>query len=352
METFSINDTEAMSLAMRIARLGRHKVKSNPMVGCVIVKDEVIVAQGYHQQFGGNHAEINALENINYKAEGATLFVTLEPCSHTGKTPPCTKAIIDSGAKKVVIAMLDPNPNINGEGVKMLINAGIEVKTGLLEDEATKLNRGFVKRMKVGRPFVTCKVAMSIDGKTSMTSGESKWITGDAARIDVHRLRHDNQAILTGSGTVALDDPKLTVRLDDVISRPLRVVVDSTNIIADRSLNIFSDDSETLILNQNNTKTLDSGKIDLNDALQHLGGLGINYVLLESGPGLISAMIDSNLIDEFVIYCAPVLMGGHANSMNNLIIRSMSDKIQLSISDIRMVGSDIKIIASINSTNQ
>jgi diaminohydroxyphosphoribosylaminopyrimidine deaminase/5-amino-6-(5-phosphoribosylamino)uracil reductase len=347
MQTFSINDTEAMSIALRVAKLGRHGVKANPMVGCVIVRDRKIIAKGYHHLFGDNHAEVNALNQIKYNAKDAIIYVTLEPCSHIGKTASCAQEIINSGAKKVFIATLDPNPLVNGEGARMLENAGIEVDVGLLESEALELNRGFIRRMSTGMPFVTCKIAMSIDGKTSMTSGESKWITGEPARLDVQRLRAVNQAILTGSGSVLLDNPNLTVRSDDNLSNPLRVIIDSKNQINDKSLNIFSDDAQTLILNHDNTKTLKSGKLDLHDALRQLADKGLNYVLLEAGPGLVGAMIKSNLINEFVIYCAPILMGGSANSMNNLTLETMADKINLSISEIRMVGDDIKITATI-----
>jgi diaminohydroxyphosphoribosylaminopyrimidine deaminase/5-amino-6-(5-phosphoribosylamino)uracil reductase len=347
-ETFSINDTQNMALALKLASKGRYGVKANPMVGCVIVKDDKIIAKGYHETFGEAHAEINALKQINHRADGATLYVTLEPCVHQGKTPPCAQAIIDAGAKKVIIATLDSNPLVSGKGISMLESAGIEVSVGLLESEALTLNRGFIKRMQTGLPFVTCKIAMSLDGKTSMTHGESKWITSENAREDVQYLRANHQAIVTGSGTIATDNPSMTVRLDTINVSPLRVVIDSKNQITDQSLNIFSDDASTLVLNTSNTKTLSSNKLDLSDALKQLGNQGINTVLLEAGPGLIGAMIEANLIDEFVIYTAPILMGSNANSMATLSLSNMADKIKLSISDIRMVGDDIKITAKIN----
>ena len=230
----------------------------------------------------------------------------------------------------------------------MLKAAGIEVSLGLLESEALTLNRGFIKRMQTGLPFVTCKIAMSLDGKTSMADGESKWITNENAREDVQHLRANHQAIMTGSGTVLADNPSMTVRLDTINVSPLRVVIDGKNQITDRSLNIFSDDASTLILNTSTTKILDPNKLDLNDALKQLGDQGINTVLLEAGPGLIGAMIEANLIDEFIIYAAPILMGSDANSMATLPLSNMADKIKLSISDIRMVGDDIKITAKIN----
>jgi diaminohydroxyphosphoribosylaminopyrimidine deaminase/5-amino-6-(5-phosphoribosylamino)uracil reductase len=345
--TFSINDTQNMALALKLASQGKYGVKSNPMVGCVIVKHEKIIAKGYHQTFGKAHGEINALQQINHQAQGATFYVTLEPCSLQGKTPSCVQAIIDSGAKTVIITMLDPNPLVNGKGIAMLENAGIEVKIGLLENDALALNQGFIKRMKINQPFVRCKIAMSLDGKTSMNSGESKWITSETARLDVQKLRANHQAIMTGSGTIINDNPLMTLRLDNINSTPLRVVIDGKNQITDTSLNIFNTDAPTLILNPANTKTLASGKLDLGDVLTQLGNQGINNVLLEAGPKLIGAMIKSNLIDEFIIYMAPILMGSDANSMLNLVIKNMADKIKLNIVDVRMLGDDIKITATL-----
>ncbi len=345
--TFSKNDTQNMTIALKLALQGRYGVKSNPMVGCVIVKHSKIIAKGYHQSFGQAHGEINALQQINYKAHGATLYVTLEPCSHQGKTPSCAQAIINSGVKKVIIAMLDPNPLVNGKGVVMLEYTGVEVKIGLLKNDALILNQGFIKRMQTNQPFIRCKVAMSIDGKTSMSSGESKWITSKMARLDVQKLRANHQAIMTGSGTIINDNPLMTVRLDGVNSKPLRVVIDSKNQITDTSLNIFNTDAPTLILNSDNTKVLASGKLDLSNVLTQLGNQGINNVLLEAGPKLIGAMIKMNLIDEFIIYMAPILMGSDANSILNLVIKDMTYKIKLDIVDVRMVGNNIKITATL-----
>lgn len=336
-----------MVIALKLASQGKSGVKFNPMVGCVIVKHTKIIAKGYHQTFGKAHGEINALQQINHQAQNATFYVTLEPCSHQGKTPSCAQAIIDSGAKKVIIAMLDPNPLVNGKGVVMLENAGIEVKIGLLENDALTLNQGFIKRMKTNQPFVRCKTAMSLDGKTSMSSGESKWITSEAARLDVQKLRANHQAIMTGSGTIISDNPLMTVRLDNINPTPLRVVIDSKNQITNTSLNIFNTDAPTLILNPTNTKILASGKLDLGDVLAQLGNQGINSVLLEAGPKLIGAMIKNNLIDEFIIYVAPILMGSNANSMLNLVIKNMAHKIKLNIVDVRMVSDDIRITATL-----
>jgi diaminohydroxyphosphoribosylaminopyrimidine deaminase/5-amino-6-(5-phosphoribosylamino)uracil reductase len=346
MPTFSINDTQNMDLALKLARLGIHGVGANPIVGCVIEKDGKIIATGYHKTFGQAHAEINALDEINHQAQGATLYVTLEPCAHQGKTPPCVQAIINSGVKKVIISTLDPNPLVSGKGVDMLKNTGIEVLSGLLEYQACEQNRGFIKRMKTGLPFVTCKIAMSLDGKTSMSSGESKWITSDSARVDVQKLRSKHQAIMTGSGTILADNPLMTVRLEHLNTTPLRVVIDGKDKVTDKALNIFSKDAPTQVFNSKNTKLNRLEKLDLQDILTQLGTQDINSVLLEAGPGLVGAMIEENLIDEFVIYTAPILMGSDANSMANLNITNMGDKINLNISDIRMVGSDIRTTAS------
>ena len=347
MTNFSKNDTHFMSLALQLARKGRYGVASNPMVGCVIVKDNKIIAKGYHQTFGKAHAEINALTQINHQAKGATLYVTLEPCAHQGKTPPCTQAIIDASVKEVVIATLDPNPLVRGKGIAVLTGAGIVVKTGLLKDESKELNRGFIKRMETGLPFVTCKIAMSIDGKTSMASGQSKWITGQEARQDVQKLRAKNQAILTGSGTILADNPSMTVRLDGVDSMPLRVVIDGKNQITDTTLKIFSNAANTKIFNSGNTQRNNAGKLDLHHVLEQLAQQNINSVLLESGPKLIGAMVEAGLVDEFILYTAPLLMGSNATSMIQLAIQQMDECLALNIQDIRMVGQDIKITATL-----
>lgn len=344
---FSKNDTHFMSLALNLARQGRYGVKSNPMVGCVIVKNDEIIAQGYHQNFGKAHAEIDALTKINHQAHGSTMYVSLEPCVHQGKTPSCTQAIIEAGVKEVIIATLDPNPLVGGKGITMLKNANISVKIGLLENQSRDLNRGFIKRMETEMPFVVCKIAMSLDGKTSLVFGQSKWITGKQARADVQKLRAKNQAILTGTGTILADNPSMTVRLDGINSTPLRVVIDSKNQLTDTTLNIFSNDAPTQIFNPSNTKTIPSGKLDLQAVLLQLGKQEINNVLLEAGPKLIGAMVKQNLVDEFIIYSAPILMGSGATSMIDITIQKMDQCLALKIKDIRMIGKDIKITATL-----
>ena len=342
---FTQKDTECMALALKLSKLGQAGVGANPMVGCVISSDDKIIAKDYHHQFGQEHAEINALNQIRHKAENCKLYVTLEPCSHHGKTPPCINAIIKAGIKKVYVATLDPNPLVSGSGVKLMKENGIDVEIGLLENNAIEVNRGFFKRMKTGLPFITSKIAMSLDGRVAMRSGESKWITSEASRADVQILRSQNQAILTGSGTILNDNPMLTVRNKKLQSKPLRVIIDSCNSITDKSLNIFSSDSETLILNPTNSKILKNGKIDLKSALIKLGEMGINNVLLESGSGLNGAMMESSLIDEFIIYTAPVILGSDAQAMMELPFKKMSEKISLNILELTQVANDLKIRA-------
>ena len=342
---FTQKDTECMALALKLSKLGQGGVGANPMVGCVISSDDKIIARDYHRQYGQEHAEINALNQIKHKADNCILYVTLEPCSHHGKTPPCIKAIINSGIKKVFVATLDPNPLVSGNGVKLLRESGIDVEVGLLENHAIEINCGFMKRMKTGMPYITSKIAMSLDGRVAMRSGESQWITSEASREDVQLLRSQNQAILTGSGSILNDNPMMTVRNKKLDSSPLRVVIDSNNAITDKSLNIFSSDSETLILNQSNSKILENGKIDLKSTLIKLGEMGINNVLLEAGSGLNSAMMQANLIDEFIIYTAPVLLGSDAQAMMDLPFKNMSEKISLKILELTQVASDLKIRA-------
>jgi diaminohydroxyphosphoribosylaminopyrimidine deaminase/5-amino-6-(5-phosphoribosylamino)uracil reductase len=243
--------------------------------------------------------------------------------------------------------MLDPNPLVSGRGVKILQDANIQVEVGLLEDEASELNRGFVKRMRTGMPFVTSKIAMSLDGRTAMKNGESKWITSDAARKDVHKLRSENQAIMTGSGTIINDNPMMTVRLDNFESNPLRVVIDSNNLITEKSLNIFSSNADTLVLNSDNSKTLSNGKLDLKSVLTKLGEMGVNNLLLEAGSGLNGAMLKTCLVDEFIIYTAPLILGNDARPMIDISLKTISEKIKLSIIDIRHIGTDIKIRATL-----
>lgn len=337
-------DKKIMNFAINLAENNKYLTGTNPSVGCVIVRKNMILSFATTNYGGRPHAENIALGK-NRVNKGTTLYSTLEPCSHHGKTPPCINAIIKAGIKKVYVATLDPNPLVSGSGVKLMKENGIDVEIGLLENNAIEVNRGFFKRMKTGLPFITSKIAMSLDGRVAMRSGESKWITSEASRADVQILRSQNQAILTGSGTILNDNPMLTVRNKKLQSKPLRVIIDSSNSITDKSLNIFSSDSETLILNPTNSKILKNGKIDLKSALIKLGEMGINNVLLESGSGLNGAMMESNLIDEFIIYTAPVILGSDAQAMMELPFKKMSEKISLNILELTQVANDLKIRA-------
>jgi diaminohydroxyphosphoribosylaminopyrimidine deaminase/5-amino-6-(5-phosphoribosylamino)uracil reductase len=329
---FSTDDIEFMSYALQLAKKGIWTARPNPMVGCVIVKKNQIIAKGYHQKYGENHAEINALNEIEVEeAEGSTIYVTLEPCFHIGKTPPCVDALIKAKVKKVIIAMLDVNPLVAGQSVKKLQEQGIEVEVGLLEKEAKILNRGFIKRMTFNKPFVSAKIAMSLDGKTAMVSGESKWITGQEAREDVQRLRAQSDAILTGVNTVLSDNPSLNVRKIKC-TQPLRVILDRQNRLQDKKdLTVFSDGAKTLVL-----------KDDLETVLKILGEREINNVLLETGSILFSAMLKVNLIDEIIIYTAPMFLGASAKNVLDLNIEFMKDKVNLELKSISQIGQDIK----------
>ena len=321
-----------MATALKLAEKGRFGVQQNPMVGCVIVRDGQIIATAYHQKLGQNHAEINALQKIAFDAQGATIYISLEPCSHQGKTPPCVAAIIRSKPKKVIIASLDPNPKVSS--VALMQAADIEVITGVLQQQADTLNRGFFKRMQHRSPFVTCKIASSLDGKTALHNKQSKWITGIPARADVQNLRAHNQAIITGSGTILNDNPNMNVR-DKTLPSPIKVVMDRSARITDKQLNIFK-----------GKQTIVSAKSP-QQILTLLADMGINNALLEAGSQLTGAFLKANLIDEFIIYQAPVLLGDDAHSMFDLSINQLDDKIKLTINDIRMVGDDMRISAKL-----
>jgi diaminohydroxyphosphoribosylaminopyrimidine deaminase/5-amino-6-(5-phosphoribosylamino)uracil reductase len=357
-----------MARALLLAERGLMTTAPNPRVGCVLVRNGEIVGEGWHERSGQPHAEINALQQAGLKAAGATAYVTLEPCCHQGRTPPCTEALVAAGVTRVVAAMEDPNPQVAGQGLVALRDAGIEATAGLLADAAEQLNVGFIMRMRQGRPWVRCKLAMSFDGRTAMASGESCWITGAAARADVHRLRGRSDAIMTGIGTVLADDPSLTVRIDglaDDFHQPLRVVLDS-HLRTPPDAKLLDQPGETLIvtgavdtdnearLTRNGiriaTLPLDNGKLDLPAVLQHLGMLQINEVHLEAGATLCGALIQADLVDELVIYMAPHLMGDAARGLFALPgLEQMSERIKLSISDVRAVGEDWRITATVAS---
>ena len=364
----SILDHQHMSRAIQLAWLGLYTTQPNPRVGCVIARGERVIAEGYHQQAGGPHAEIVALQQAGAQATGATAYVSLEPCSHQGKTPPCADALIEAGVARVVCAMQDPNPLVAGQGLEKLRQAGIEVECGLLQAGAEALNPGFIKRMQSGLPYVRAKLAMSLDGRTAMASGESQWITGDAARTDVHRLRARSSVILTGSGTVMADNPLMNVRLDAQQlglacepHKPLRAVIDS-ELKSPPGSQIYLQSAETastLVFTHQHYSahcgfaeeqlvTLHRGadKLHLHEVLRYLAELQANEVHVEAGSELCGALLEQKLLDELVIYMAPHIMGDSARGLFHLPgLSEMAQRIALKITEIRAVGSDWRITA-------
>lgn len=373
---FEAQDHQYMARAMQLAQRGLYSTDPNPRVGCVLVRDGQVVGEGWHRRAGEGHAEVNALRQAGPRARGAVAYVTLEPCSHHGRTPPCSQALITARVVRVVVAMVDPNPRVAGAGLRELQQAGIEVAVGLMEQQAVALNPGFVSRMARGRPYVRCKLAMSLDGRTAMASGESRWITGAAARRDVHRLRARSSAIVTGIGTLLADDPCMDVRLthvelDDLdadlpVPRPLRVVLDSRLRFPARA-RMLDLPGTSLILTgaQHNgrgatlrerganleTVSVGSGEIDLAAALRLLASREVNEVLVEAGARLSGAFMRARLVDELVVYLAPHLMGDAARGLLHLPgLDTMAQRLELEIRDIRAVGQDWRICATLPST--
>jgi len=359
-----MQNTRFMASAMRYARRGVYHTTPNPNVGCVLVKDDQEIAVGWHQKAGEAHAEINAINKAGSNAKGSTAYVTLEPCSHHGKTGPCADALIEAGISKVFVAMLDPNPLVAGNGVKRLQQAGIEVNVGLLESRARQLNPGFIKRMEHSLPFIRVKMAMSLDGRTAMASGESKWVTGPEARQDVQQMRARSSAILTGIGTVLADDPSLNVRLGTdalgiqrEVRQPLRVILDTDGRLPEDA-KLLNLDGQVLLLTADKSKLFKhpnlmveqvatkDGKLDLNDVMRVLVEHEINDVHVEAGSVLSGALLSANLVDEIVIYMASHLMGDDAQGLFTLPgIKNMQQRIDLKIEDIRAVGDDWRITA-------
>ena len=357
-------DTQIMTRALQLARRGQYWAMPNPHVGCVLVRDGQIIGQGYTQPSGGNHAEIEALIDAG-DATGATAYVTLEPCSHTGKTGPCATALVEAGVSRVVAAMQDPNPSVSGSGLRRLREAGVAAECGLLQSEARQLIPGFIARMTRGRGRVRAKLAMSLDGRTAMASGESQWITGPAARADVQRLRASSCAIVTGIGTVLSDDCALSVRADELgldveateralMRQPLRAVLDS-NLRTPAQARVLQGAQQTLLFHSPDTAIpvqlkdtaaelealpLREGALDLAHLLNILGGRQCNEILVESGPRLAGALLQQGLLDELIFYMAPTLMGSSARPLLDLPLDVMSDKVALQVEDVRKVGQD------------
>ena len=366
-----------MARALKLAERGLYTTEPNPRVGCVLVRAGEIIGEGWHRKAGEGHAEVEALVAVKGSAEGSTAYVTLEPCSHQGKTGPCCVALVEAGVKRVVAAMLDPNPLVAGRGFRYMEEAGVEVKFGVLESQARALNPGFIKRMETGLPYVRIKLAMSVDGRTAMASGESQWITGPAARSDVQKLRARSSAIVTGIGTVLDDDPSMTVRaeqlaaisehvsVEEVVSRqPLRVVLDS-DFKTPADAKIVSQPGKVWVvgagelplsaIGRAELKQLanDEGRIDLHELLKSLAENECNEVLVEAGAVLSGAFLQAGLVDELVIYMAPKLLGSSARPLMALPgMEKMADQVELSITETRSVGDDWRINAIVRGSQK
>ena len=360
MTEFTKEEVGYMSEALRLAKQGCFTTHPNPRVGCVIVSDGDIVGKGWHQSYGGPHAEIHALRDAGKKAKKATAYITLEPCSHHGKTGPCDEALIEAGVSRIVYATEDPFEKNDKSMPDKLNDAGISVSVGLLRDEAKQLNRGFFSRVINKKPFVTLKLGVSIDGATAMESGESQWITGEVARKDVQKLRASSGAILTGSGTIKIDNPSLTVR-DETLNAidPIRVIIDTKLQTApdakiyqdDKTTWIFCVDDENKTLFQNkNTEVFKVEKnenyVNLRSVLEILAKKGINDLLVEAGSHLCGALIREELVNEFVIYQAPLIMGSNTRKMFHTPgYNKLNESLRINIKESKKLGEDIKMIA-------
>ncbi|CAL1241461.1 fused diaminohydroxyphosphoribosylaminopyrimidine deaminase/5-amino-6-(5-phosphoribosylamino)uracil reductase [Candidatus Methylocalor cossyra] len=356
---FSQADAAFMARALRLAERGLYSTDPNPRVGCVLVRDGQVIGEGWHRQAGGPHAEIVALAAAGEAARGATAYVTLEPCCHQGRTPPCTDALIAAGVARVVAAMEDPNPRVSGAGLRRLAAAGITVQCGLLEGPAEALNPGFCRRMRGGRPWLRSKLAMSLDGRTALASGVSRWITGPDARRDGHRLRARSSAIVTGIGTVLADDPELTARLPEMaetIVQPARVVLDSRGRLP-ASARLAAVPGRVIVLGVAPARSVpggvefhtlpagEDGRVDLPAALDWLGQAEFNEVLVEAGPTLNGALLRAGLVDEWVVYLAPVVLGDAGRGLFHLpALTRMADRHELSLRDVRQVGRDVRMV--------
>ena len=385
-------DIEYMQRAIALAKKGAGFVNPNPMVGCVVVKDNEIIAEGYHEYYGGLHAERNALTHTTADCKGATLYVTLEPCCHHGKTPPCTDIIIEKGIKKVVVGLLDPNPLVSGKGISILQNAGIEVVTGVEADKIKELNKVFLKYIKTKRPYVILKTAMTLDGKIASYTGDSKWITNDKSRQLVHKLRSEMMGIMAGIGTVKADNPMLNCRLEgqqttdnrqQSVRQPIRIIVDTkasisldSNIVktaneyrtilaisrdvtpvASKQSTVNSQQSKINELESFNVEILQceekDGRVDINDLMVKLGEKGIDSLLLEGGSCLNAAFLEAGCVDEVYAFIAPKIIGGeHSKSpIGGKGIELMKDAITFDKVEIEQIENDILIKCKIMSTD-
>lgn len=366
--SFSVEDSQYMSQALQLAKQGQFTTQPNPRVGCVLVKDGQIVGRGYHARAGGPHAEVVAIKQAGYRAYGATAYVTLEPCAHTGRTPPCAQELVVAGVKRVVAATKDSNPLVAGKGLAILEKAGIKTEVGLLEAEAQALNRGFLRRMQGGLPWVRVKMAMSLDGRTAMSSGESRWITGADARLDVQKWRAMSSAIISGIGCILADNPELSVRTHewkcwtygDVVM-PWRIVLDSQLRCPLNAKWLQVEGRKIIVCTQidsakeKNFKALGvevwsipnaEGQVDLHALLQRLAQEGANELFVEAGPHLAGAFMQAHLVDEMIVYMAPTLLGSSALPLLNWPMQKMREQVKLDIKDMRMVGHDLRLITT------
>jgi len=360
-------DEHFMARALELARRGRFTTMPNPNVGCVVVRDGEVVGEGWHQRAGEPHAEVHALRMAGEKARGATAYVTLEPCSHHGRTPPCCDALIAAGVTRVVAAMQDPNPQVAGRGLHRLHQAGIDVSHGLMMPEAEALNRGFLKRMRTGFPWIQLKLGASLDGRTAMASGESQWITSPAARRDVQRLRAQSAAILSSSATVLADDPLLTVRWSELSAesqallneqqrrQPVRVIIDSQNRVTPQH-RLISQPGETWLMRHQPDQQrwpaevtqiavpLRDQQLDLVAMMMVLGQRQINSVWVEAGASLAGALLQAGLVDELIVYLAPKLLGHEGRGLCQLPgLSQLADAPAFRFSDVRQVGDDLRL---------
>jgi diaminohydroxyphosphoribosylaminopyrimidine deaminase/5-amino-6-(5-phosphoribosylamino)uracil reductase len=364
---FDRADHDYMARAIALARRGRYSTDPNPRVGCVLVRDGEVVGEGWHRRAGEPHAERLALAAAGERARGATAYVTLEPCCHHGRTPPCTEGLLEAGVSRVVAAMTDPNPLVAGKGLAQLRDAGVEISSGLLETDARALNPGFIKRMQGEGPYVRLKLAMSLDGRTAMANGESQWITGAAARRDVQWLRAGSSAVVTGIGTLVADDPSLNVRLtatdlrlDDGLSvrQPLRVVMDSQGRMPTDARMLRLPGATLVYTGEGaDTQTLRDagalvqplacdahGRLSWRSVMQDLARREINEVLLECGATLAGSALQAGVVDELIVYLAPHLMGSAARGLVELPgVEHLGQRIALRASEIRTLGEDLRL---------
>lgn len=346
-----------MARALELAERGLFTTKPNPMVGCVIAQGDEVVGEGFHVRQGGAHAEVLALQAAGERARGATAYVTLEPCAHAGHTGPCADALVAAGVARVVAAMRDPFPQVDGEGFERLQAAGIETASGLLEAQARELNVGFLSRIERGRPWVRVKLAMSLDGRTALASGDSKWITGEPARLDGHRWRARAGAILTGAGTIMTDDPQLTVRLGDdtPFVPPVRVVLDAGLATIARG-RVREGDAPTIYLHAPDAKPprglaarraavpASNGRLDLHAVMRLLAEAGINELHVEAGATLAGSLLSGGLVDELLLYVAPVLLGDKARPLfAGLRVEDMAQRYRMALCEVTPLGDDLRM---------